>query len=556
MTPSNGSCKCRVRSEDRNLVRCCESDRSLTLLACYCLGYYSSFNKTLIGNCLYSCSLKYYYRIKDPDQSCHKFNRQGQLCGRCKEGLGYPVYTYSSTCTNCTETAMGVLKYLAMAYLPLTVFYIIVIAFRVSVMSERLTAYVLVCQIVTMPAQVHYISTLSTREGPKQAINFAIAVLSIWNLDFFKSFYNPFCFHRKLISLDVISLDYLLALYPLLLIILTYAIVQIHDKCPTLSKVWMPVQKMCARVRQKWQIRKSLVDAFATFLLLSYMKILNASFYILQPTILRDLNGTVVSSDYLYFDGSVRLFHGGHTKYAILAILMSSIFNILPLLLLFLYPMRPFQSLLNRCDRSKFQLMHTFMDSFQGCYRLSPLDCRYFAAIHVLVRILNLVVFSVCLTRFYFLFAGMILILLSMLTAVTKPHRVKKQNTIDTILYLTIALGYLAAAGYALSPETFYNNVLITLIVVPCMLLVSYSFILLPYDPIIAPISNKIRRSYSRRRKWRPLEIDEDLFNSMSRDENVPLVKEVTAVHSYSNTYNGRQKPRNSAYNPIHASCN
>lgn len=527
MSLSSGSCKCEEVKHKNSVLKCCEKDRSLTVLACYCVSYYSELNKTLVGNCLYSCSLAYYHTIQplQLNKTCEKYNRCGELCGKCHEGLGYPVYSYSSKCTNCTAILPGVFKYLVMAFIPLTVFYLIVIIFRISVTSEKMVGYVMVSQILTMPAQVRYISTLHTNHAGMQAIKIALSMHGIWNLDFFKSLYGPFCFNYKMSSLAVVSLDYLVALYPLCLIILTYIIVRIHDKSSAMTRAWKPVQKMMSHLRHRWNIRKSLVDAFATFLLLSYMKILNASFDILIPTVLHDMQGRAISTSYLYYDGSQRLFHGHHSGYTFLAIFTLVLFNATPVLLLLLYPCRCFQSLLNQCGRSRFQLMHTFMDSFQGCYKLSPIDCRYFAAINLLVRVLNLVTFSVTLTRFYFLFACTIFLSLAMLVVILKPYRVSKQNTLDATLYLVLAFGYLSAAGYAVSPEQFYRLALTTFIVISILMIFMYFLFMAFYDSTLIPLYAKLKAIIGQRSQ-RLQEIDEALFLSMTEgNETTPLLK-------------------------------
>ena len=47
-------------------------------------------------------------------------------------------------------------------------------------------------------------------------------IFSIWNLDFFRLLCKPFCLHPNLSIIQVMCLDYAIAVYPLLLIILTY----------------------------------------------------------------------------------------------------------------------------------------------------------------------------------------------------------------------------------------------------------------------------------------------------------------------------------------------
>ena len=50
-----------------------------------------------------------------------------------------------------------------------------------------------------------------------------------WNLDFLRSLYPPFCLHPKLTTLYVLVLDYDVAVYPMLLILTTYACILLCD---------------------------------------------------------------------------------------------------------------------------------------------------------------------------------------------------------------------------------------------------------------------------------------------------------------------------------------
>ena len=49
-----------------------------------------------------------------------------------------------------------------------------------------------------------------------------------WNLDFFRYFIPPFCVSQGLKNIHVLALQYVSAFYPLLLIALTYACVELH----------------------------------------------------------------------------------------------------------------------------------------------------------------------------------------------------------------------------------------------------------------------------------------------------------------------------------------
>ena len=227
------------------------------------------------------------------------------MCSGCVDGYASPVYSYSFDCVECKDYKYNWLKYIAVAFLPLTVFYIIVILFRISAASGALNGYVLMCQLVTTPVYVR----LFSRFGSTLELGLYITWLGVWNLDFFRRIYPPFCLHPKLSMLQILMLDYVIAVYPLILVIavyplilviavyplilviITYICVKLHNRYSLVVQLWSPFYKCFALIRNEWDITRSLVGAFATFILLSYVKILNVSFQILTPNTLYDIKG-------------------------------------------------------------------------------------------------------------------------------------------------------------------------------------------------------------------------------------------------------------------------
>ena len=158
----------------------------------------------------------------------------------------------------------------------------------------------------------------------------------------------------------------------------------LHDRYPLVVRLWRPVNKLYMCIRREWDIRGSLVQAFATFLVLSYVKILNVSFDLLTPQALFRKNGSKISY-YLYYAGEVPYFQKEHLPFSALAVFMLITFNILPMVLLFLYPWSYFQKCLSMCSCRCLPLS-ILMDTFQGCYRHKPRDCRCFAALYFFMR--------------------------------------------------------------------------------------------------------------------------------------------------------------------------
>ena len=118
--------------------------------------------------------------------------------------------------------------------------------------------------------------------------------------------------------------------------------------------------------RRNWEAKTSIIDAFATFLLLSYTKILLVSFSLLTPANVYIINGTSVGK-ILNNDPSVKFFGGDHLPYAILAVIILLTIGAIPPLLL-LCPSHRFQKLLSFFKLQSHGL-RAFVDVFQGCYK-------------------------------------------------------------------------------------------------------------------------------------------------------------------------------------------
>ena len=481
---NNCSLDCECGSSLNGLLSCDKTQ--VKLLACYCMSQSKILNKTIVGNCLYSCSRKYMidipHKLSELDNfTCrHDQKRTGQLCGNCITNHSPPVYSYSIACVSCNPNKHYWVRYVAVAFLPLTIFYFIVLAFRISAVAPKLQCYILVSQVIAMPTHIRYLYALQNKYIQSHTLQIklvevGISMFSIWNLDFFRAIYHPFCIHPKMSSLGVVALDYLVATYPLLLILLTYGFIQIYSHIPVVQQFLKPVHKCCFYFRKEWNIKQSLIGVFATFILLSYVKILNTSFDLLLPTNIYDMNGAKQYPSFLYHNGSIETFGDEHKPFAVLAIFMMLIFNFIPLMLLYLYPCRCFQKLLNQFRLCHFQALHIFMDTFLSNFRTKPVDCRYFAAIYLTVRVINLLVFSLTLSRFYYPLVSTFMLMAALLVALFQPYKSSVYNKLDVFLFIVIVYGYLAASAYALSPgETHFNNFFTWTIIIAAAIPVCY----------------------------------------------------------------------------------
>ncbi len=386
---SNGSTACKCGALIRDIVSCDDPSHVL-LRPCYCITPYAKDpNITVVGACLSRCFRKSFFlpsNMKVAELSYYMCNTQntyskfkcthqdGQLCGKCIEGFAPPVYAYHQRCVNCSHSEQSIkntVKYCIIAYLPLTVFFIVLVTLRISATSPSLNAFVLACQVLASPLQIELILAHLNYRDNKSLSALAELMLSLagfWNLDFFRTLIPGFCLHPNMSILQVLALDYIVAAYPLFLIAITYVLVELHDhNCKIVVLILKPFLRCFARFRRQWDIRTSLIEAFASFLLLSYVKFLSVSLNFLLPVYVHNVHGEPLEP-YLFYDGTIEYFGKQHLPYAILAIVVFIIFNILPLLLLCLYSCHCFQRILN-ISKLRCQALHTFMDAFQGCYK-------------------------------------------------------------------------------------------------------------------------------------------------------------------------------------------
>ena len=446
----------------------------------FCMTLNNDQTKPVVGSCPFSVK-RYPYQLhivpNDASQLdiafCGFTHRTGQLCRQCENGTSPPVYSYYPQCVHCPAGTNNWAKYLAVSLLPTTLFFVGTVVIKLRATSPHMNGYIMFCQILASSSVVRRIQEdiLVHPHENNLWVKIYISLLGFWNLDFFRMIYPPFCLHSNATILQVLSLDYTTAAYPLLLILLTYTLVLLHyHNCRLVVCLWRPFLRCCIRFQRQWDIRNSLVDAFATFLLLSYVKFLSVSFDILTPTILWNSTGERQPTT-LYYSGTIKYLSNEHLPYAVLAIVVLLVFTLLPILLLCLYPCRCFQQFLNRCQM-RSQALHMFMDAFQGCYKNGTngtRDCRYFAAIYLITQIavhVSLVFSSGSFTNSVLITALAIVVLI---LSTFHPYKDRFYNLLD-IFFFVCMMPFISSLWYLQGSATLitlYSDRLILQMLVP-----------------------------------------------------------------------------------------
>ena len=411
-----------------------------------------SSNDTLLGACPFNYHdpeiQRLYITLPNNNSKLNSFmcgdlNRTGLLCSQCQQALGPAVLSYRPQCIECLDRWYGWLVYITAALLPSTLFCLLVIIFQVSATTANMNAFVFLCQFITCASIiVSNQSTFLDYTSASKASHFLfVAVLTFygfWNLDFVRYFIPPFCFSSDMNTLDTLALEYVISIYPLFLIVVIYLCIEMYDRgFRVVVCVWRPFHRCFGCFKGRWNPRGSVIGGFATFLLLSYSKLLTVSYSLLEFTRLSNGRHETVGT-VLTYDASIEYFSRQHLPFAMLAIIVLLVFVALPLLIFLLYPTKLFQRSLGHCTRIRWHPLHTFADAFQGCYKNGTngtCDYRYFAGLYLLFRIIILLNFFI---PHYALIVPLPAIG-SILFAFLRPYRASIFNIFDCLAFAILA---------------------------------------------------------------------------------------------------------------------
>ena len=440
------------------------------------------------------------------EKLCGHVSRRGALCGECIEDYAVAVNSRNYKCVPCNDNSTSpgefvkfLCAYVTLTYLPIMVFFILIISFDIKLASSAAAGFVLYAQIVSTG---NFLYPQAPYWAPQVIRNVQMTIYGIFNLESFAFLIDPFCLNPNFTTLHVLCLDYAIALFPLVMIVIIYLPYKCKLLCckchcgrgqgteieidpgpdsTTSVRSISASQRPCCNKPPK----STLIHAFTAFMLLSYTKFGLASMKTVFITKLFDAKGTTKTH---------RIFLAGHLSFSdrqfllpfgILAILVLVFIVFLPPLLL----LGPIQFIDWLADKPQFGFIrrfwpsitiHTFLDTFQG-YKPNR---RFFAGLHLLFRLVLFLAFSFTpdLLSQYTIQLIVILVFFT-LVSLLRPYAKEYYNHLDTLLFLN--LGVLNAITIYVS-EHHYTRGIYTL---ECILL------FLPMVYIICYIVwNKVRK--------------------------------------------------------------
>ena len=304
-----------------------------------------------------------------------------------------------------------------------------------------------------------------------------LTLIGVLNLDFFRFVIPPLCISPSLKPVHTLLLDYIIAVYPILVTAAIYVAIELYDRnCRIIVLISSPFRLFWCR---NWKPKETILCTCATFLLLSYSKFLFVSFSLLFNVSTYVCSGEVTSdSSVLLYDPSIKFLSSEHVPYVILALSTIIIFVLPPPLLLLLYPTKLFRKFLSYCGFRRWDILHLVMDVFQGWYKdgtEGTYDYRPLSAIYMILRIaLGLAYFKLLVSREHILLGtivGLLHTLLGMMFFTFKPYKVNWMNLSDGNIFLFLAF---SSITYLLTNKIIYyvgigSGLLIALLIGICL---------------------------------------------------------------------------------------
>ena len=432
------TCECAA-SEYWGLKGC---DPNVYLRQGYWIGYCSENSSKLCtalcpyGYCSYTQMHPGVKRHELPDNSssldwdiCGP-RRKNRLCGECSSGYSMYYNSRKHKCDSENLCHLGWLFYILSDLLPITLLFIVVVlVLNVSFTTGNTNCFVLYGQVL---GSLAFNANDSIQFSPAASLIQMIVTFpySSFNMNFFTFERLSFCLRRGASFLEAMMVNYVTVGFALALVLLTIII----------TKYQCVRNKILCRFQHHNSI---LIHGLSAFFILCYSQAARTSFHILDYSCLYSANFTCAVK-VVTQAGHLTYLEGEHVPYAVAASLVLTFMIIIPPLLLLAYPLM--FKLFGLCNLSETKLVTIlwrmmpiqFLDAFQSSFKDKY---RFFAGLYFLYRAVILAFF----VRFqswlaFYSTVQILLIIILTVHSVLQPHKEKKHNIVDSLLFANLTL--------------------------------------------------------------------------------------------------------------------
>ena len=328
------------------------------------------------------------------DTVCAPNNREGFLCEDCVPGYGPTAY--SPKCMDCRKrsTLSAIVLFLTLKLTPITVMFILLMIFRINITQGPIFGYVLYCQahvITTVQLKPFYQLLLHELNSYGWVLQAPLFLSSFWAMNF-SLLGGNYCISESLNNINVLLLNFISVLYPILLMISMYTLIELHARnFRPIVIMWKPFGRCFYQIRRNWSATDSIVHAFATLLFLSFAT-LNHNVYLLLNSTNVYNSIEKVKTNVLVNRPSIHVYSSEYIPFLLIIFALLFFLGVCPTALLCIYSIKMFRRKSNNCCSHRIQIvLNTFVETFQGTFKDGLNGTRNYRILPALVLIIIMV---------------------------------------------------------------------------------------------------------------------------------------------------------------------
>ena len=371
---------------------------------------------------------------------CGNLTRQvkGPMCGRCTNNTGPSIYSVGSRCVQCST--VNILYYILLQYGPTTLMFLLIITFRPNITAAPMINYVLFCNLTVFTGRFFQWNYTHTHT---LLYKLSLTLGAVWSFDTLLFLAPPLCISQHMEEIYIPYLEFLATIYPFILLLLTYGLMQLHTRnFRPVVMLWGVLSRVFVQFYRAWNPRSSMIQAFASLFFLSYAKLtyliweaFAGSPHMGLPTI-------------FYTDPNVPYNSTKHTVLMIFSVAVAIFGFLPPLLILLVYPTKLYRQISSHISPKWRIRIKTYSELFHGSFKDGTNGTRDYRFLSVLVL----------------LFFGFVPQLLPLLITVVLQDKYDASLYITAITFSTVAFLCTLLQPYkARLANAFTTGLLVTL---------------------------------------------------------------------------------------------
>uniref|UniRef100_A0A1X7U8Z0 TRP C-terminal domain-containing protein n=1 Tax=Amphimedon queenslandica TaxID=400682 RepID=A0A1X7U8Z0_AMPQE len=325
----------------------------------------SLVDEAAYGYCKFCEQVSFGVKISQPDaiavvgdeviDPC-RANATGLLCSRCDDGFYHNRKGECISAQNgaCSNLALQWFLFILIEIIPSTLLFLFLYATGFSLVDGGLNSAIFFAQMITTTMDITgdgFIPISNITDNPQRSealIGTYQFLYGVWNLEFFSPFSKELCLFRAESYLIYFLTEYIIAIYPIVLLCVVLGIRTALVKVDGLKKLSCLCRlAWCSNLRKSLNLSMDLEDANhnlkVSVLVLSYSKLAITSASLISGVYLYDSNGDAVRLVSL-FDASTNYTSFPYIFFAIIGWSILFLLLMYPILILFVTYLRDFKN--------------------------------------------------------------------------------------------------------------------------------------------------------------------------------------------------------------------